>query len=80
MHSLKVSMETQHAINIFKLKATGGFKNTVVLAEVSCFYCSIECSMLINIFIMEFCSYLVCTRIDFSFKQSEYTIFIHTLL
>lgn len=28
-------MEVQHAINIFKLKATGAFKNTVIFTEVS---------------------------------------------
>ena len=35
MHILRAGIEIQHAINIFKLKATGELKNAVVLTEVS---------------------------------------------
>lgn len=80
IHVLKAGIEIQHAINIFKLKATGRFKNTAALTEVSMLFIAPLNVHLINSFIMEFFCYLVCTRIDFSFMQSEYAIFIHTLL
>ena len=77
---LKGRIEIQHGINkIFKLKATGVFKNTAVVTEVSMLLLLPWMFILINSFIMEFFgSHLVCIIIDFSFKQ--YTIFIHTLL
>lgn len=77
---LKGRIEIQHGINkIFKLKATGGFKNTSVLIEVSMLFIAPLNAHIVNSFIMEvFGSHLVCIIIDFSFKQ--YTILIHTLL